>query len=550
MVRHSSEAPSTTPGGQTTLGSSFYPPEYIWNSLSDTQRDSFMSTVSASLVAGDGQRKRPRIDLASLWAHCFSNYIAIWCEFFAAKHSLCISGMVLFHRRICDLARAYKWQECILQMALDHHQMVVDKGDLTVSLGDWEIGKALESSYLRPDNVLPAKTAPTTPTTRSTRSTAAPNNDSVICEKFNSSAGCHWRTCHRRHVCSKCGNDHSMISCNPRRYYSKIVFHIKLYNVWSVSSNTAQWSFVLADPASSRSTATSHLSHLTSALSAAYPMIAARTSRGGQTQFRFSMESISSRKAAPLVALYTDACDSGLGLFFFFTPSRDSARDWLSAAPYLPSTHAAIVDASSACASEAHINTKEVTAILQAFLLHSLHWAHHRVLAFTDMDELLSLTPPAWFSRQPIFVSAGHAKLVWNGLAEGTRKGYRSAQRSYTRSCALNGLQPWPATAPAIYAWLTERLLGAGRSPPVKPDTAMSELSALRAYHVDNGLSDAVFDLHAKHFRRMVDGARRLQPPREKRVRNPIPRTSVITLSGNISHLPAQPLRLSKGPER
>ena len=298
MVRRSPEAPSPTPGGQTAPGSSIYPPEYIWNSLSDTQRDSFMSTVSASLVAADGQRKRPRTDLtteedandgrvpslvlpvlprfpgldraaiiavfehifrpkkdliklrspefkasaldgdsfdlkstssglqfrkvvsikdwgydASLWAHCFSNYVAIWCDFFAAKHPLCISGMVLFHRRVCDLARAYKWQDCILQMALDHHQMVIDKGDLTVSLSDWEIGKALESSYLRPDNVLPAKTAPTTSTTRSTRSSAAPNNDTVVCEKFNSSAGCHWRTCHRRHVCSKCGNDHSVISC-------------------------------------------------------------------------------------------------------------------------------------------------------------------------------------------------------------------------------------------------------------------------------------------------------------------------------------------------
>lgn len=54
MVRHSSAAPSSTPGGQTTLGSSIYPPEYIWNSLSDSQRDAFISTVSASLVAGDG----------------------------------------------------------------------------------------------------------------------------------------------------------------------------------------------------------------------------------------------------------------------------------------------------------------------------------------------------------------------------------------------------------------------------------------------------------------------------------------------------------------
>ncbi len=65
MVRRSSEAPSPMPGGQTVLGSSIYLPEYIWNSLSDTQRDSFMSTVSSSLVAGDGPRKRPRIDLTT-----------------------------------------------------------------------------------------------------------------------------------------------------------------------------------------------------------------------------------------------------------------------------------------------------------------------------------------------------------------------------------------------------------------------------------------------------------------------------------------------------
>ena len=65
MVRRSPEAPSPTPGGQTAPGSSIYPPEYIWNSLSDTQRDSFMSTVSASLVAADGQRKRPRTDLTT-----------------------------------------------------------------------------------------------------------------------------------------------------------------------------------------------------------------------------------------------------------------------------------------------------------------------------------------------------------------------------------------------------------------------------------------------------------------------------------------------------
>ena len=89
-------------------------------------------------------------------------------------------------------------------------------------------------------------------------------------------------------------------------------------------------------------------------------------------------------KSRPLIALYTDACNLGLGLFFFHMSSQDHARDWMSAAPHLPSTHAAIIDASSACGEVAHINTKEVSAILQAFLTYGPIWAHHRVLAFTD----------------------------------------------------------------------------------------------------------------------------------------------------------------------
>ncbi|KAJ5385651.1 hypothetical protein N7509_008192 [Penicillium cosmopolitanum] len=842
MVRHSSEAPSTTPGGQTTLGSSFYPPEYIWNSLSDTQRDSFMSTVSASLVAGDGQRKRPRIDLTteedvddgrvpSLVVPVLPRFpgldraaiIAVFEHTFCPKKDLIklrspefkatapdgesfdlkstsppqgifnqgLGGMVLFYRRICDLARAYKWQECILQMALDHHQMVVDKGDLTVSLGDWGIGKALESSYLRPDNVLPAKTAPTTPSTRSTLLLAAtgehvtdhaavcldifqmlspptswpaprpntslqfkifdsslpplrgsaspfissawetllehyPGDLGTICSgilTFGCRLGCTGQPTDRRtsnhHIeepsifTQKLSDDLSNrrvqvctgpvvvsplglvpkhdggwrrihdLSYPPGRSVNESIpdtasaiqyisiDHIfdlirtsgrgcciikrdikdafrnipvapadrpllafwwdsKIYMecclpfglatapfIFNLFAEGLNWLLTAYLPVASivhylddfitvflllnnakdaagtvisvlgveidTTLLQARMPHdkLTRASSEAASLLRQnrvshkalqrvtpppvalqrprifpphqhslrRLSHDSHEDFAWWTDTIPFfngiyfvEKSRPLVALYTDACDSGLGLFFFYAPSRDSAGDWLSAAPYLPSTHAAIVDASSARASEAHINTKEVTAILQAFLLHSLHWAHHRVLAFTDcavafhglskqalrgpahrqllmlfsiaaaldieiqprwlpssenmladalsLDELLSLAPPAWFSRQPIFVSVGHAKLVWNGLAEGTRKGYRSAQRSYTRSCALNGVQPWPATAPAIYTWLTERLPGAGRSPPVKPDTAMSELSALRAYHVDNGLPE------------------------------------------------------------
>ncbi|KAJ5117535.1 hypothetical protein N7448_011167 [Penicillium atrosanguineum] len=680
MVRRSSEAPSPTPGGQTAPGSSIYPPEYIWNSLYDTQRHSFMSTVSASLAAADGQRKRPRtyltteedandgrvpslvfpvlprfpdldraaviadfehtfrpkkdliklrspefkasaldgesFDLKStssglqfrkvvsikdwgndafLWAHCFSNYIAIWCEFFAAKHPLCISGMVLFHRGVCELARAYIWQDCILRMALDHHQMVIDKGDLTVSLGDWEIGKALESSYLRPDNVLPAKTAPTTSTTRSTRSSAAPNNDTVVCEMFNSSAGCHWRTCHRRHVCSKyrrtpnhrieepsfitqklsddllcrrvqlCTgpvvlsplgfvpkNDGGWrrihdLSYPPGRSINESIPHsasaiqytamddildliltsgrgcyiikidikdafrnipvapadrpllafswdnktymecclpfglttaLFIFNLFAegldclltaylplaLSTVLASFNAVyipLTDAfgvprndlkdaagtvvsvlgveidttivqarmprdklarASSEAASLLQLGRVShkalrcvigflqhcsmvirlgrARLQSLYSDLASfpphqrsvrrlsHDSREDLAWWRDTLPLFNGihffEESRPLVALYTDACDLGLGLFFFYSPSRDSARDWMSAAPYLSSTHAAIVDASSACGDVAQLNITEVSPILQAFLLHSPHWAHHRVLAFTD----------------------------------------------------------------------------------------------------------------------------------------------------------------------
>ena len=56
----------STPGGQTPLesvSSSIYPPEYIWNSLSEDQRASVISNISASFSLGDGSRKRTRVDL-------------------------------------------------------------------------------------------------------------------------------------------------------------------------------------------------------------------------------------------------------------------------------------------------------------------------------------------------------------------------------------------------------------------------------------------------------------------------------------------------------
>jgi hypothetical protein len=63
--------------------------------------------------------------------------------FFGNKHCSALVGMVLFLRRISDLARAYRWQDCILVLALDKHQLIVDRGDLTVSAEDWLIEPSL-----------------------------------------------------------------------------------------------------------------------------------------------------------------------------------------------------------------------------------------------------------------------------------------------------------------------------------------------------------------------------------------------------------------------
>jgi hypothetical protein len=152
---------------------------------------------------------------ASLWAHCFKNYLAIWCSFFANHHHASIVGMLLFLRRITDLARVYKWQDCVLQLALDKHTMVMDKGVLSANADDWLLGPALEGSYLRPDNILAAK--PSTSTTPRPARPTAPNNDSVVCERFNTATGCAWRACVRRHVCSKCGNDHAAVNCKVKK---------------------------------------------------------------------------------------------------------------------------------------------------------------------------------------------------------------------------------------------------------------------------------------------------------------------------------------------
>ncbi|KAG2005332.1 hypothetical protein GB937_008875 [Aspergillus fischeri] len=78
--------------------------------------------------------------------------------------------------------------------------------------------------------------------------------------------------------------------------------------------------------------------------------------------------------------LYTDASTTGQGLFFF--SSKSTSDCWLAHCHQLHPCNAATL--ALAQVAHAHINTIEVDAILQGFLLFSHHWLHHTLIIHTD----------------------------------------------------------------------------------------------------------------------------------------------------------------------
>ncbi|KAJ5894646.1 hypothetical protein N7495_006337 [Penicillium taxi] len=73
--------------------------------------------------------------------------------------------------------------------------------------------------------------------------------------------------------------------------------------------------------------------------------------------------------------------------------------------------------------------------------------------------------------------------------------------------------------------------------------TTPRDLAALRAYHIDNFLDDKIFD--NKHFRRLIDGARRLNPITKVRIRKPISRDTITKLSAILATLLLQPSEMT-----
>jgi hypothetical protein len=134
--------------------------------------------------------------------------------------------------------------------------------------------------------------------------------------------------------------------------------------------------------------------------------------------------------------------------------------------------------------------------------------------------------PPPYFQAESSSPSPEYARLLWNGLDPATRKGYKSAIKSYETLCAFNGDVAWPATETVLGKWITARAFGSstlqnmGR---IQPDTIQVYLAALRSYHTDHAFNSDVFD--SVHIKRLIKGARNVFPPAPKRTRHPITMT-------------------------
>jgi hypothetical protein len=121
----------------------------------------------------------------------------------------------MFMRQILDFTQTYQWSEAVLPLALNSHQYILDKGEL--STDNNLITAPFREKYLRHNLTLPAK-SPTNPSARprQTRFTRSSNNETEVCDKFNTT-GCFWEGCKGRHECTACGlSEHGASSCRKK----------------------------------------------------------------------------------------------------------------------------------------------------------------------------------------------------------------------------------------------------------------------------------------------------------------------------------------------
>ena len=130
-------------------------------------------------------------------------------------------------------------------------------------------------------------------------------------------------------------------------------------------------------------------------------------------------------------------------------------------------------------------------------------------------------SPPAnWLCCEELSNLACH--LLYYGVAPGTRKTYKSYQKSYEEFCYVNGVLPYPATDIILVEWISRRAfgstqLGQGR---LSADSIVQALSAVRSVHVD--LNEDLSAFNTELLKRVVAGIRRVQAKKDTKKAAPL----------------------------
>ncbi|KAF2728402.1 hypothetical protein EJ04DRAFT_449442, partial [Polyplosphaeria fusca] len=160
-------------------------------------------------------------------------------------------------------------------------------------------------------------------------------------------------------------------------------------------------------------------------------------------------------------------------------------------------------------------NAREVRAVELAFNHWASSWAHSTLILYMD-----NTTAQAGFTDGTV---AGEAMdpLRATLLAAAAYDVKLMARRLF---CRFTGQTAWPATTRTLGHWVSGRAFGSSIEcqAQIQSKTIESYLSALRSVCVDRGWDLEPFVL--EHLKRLLTGAHRLFPPREKRKWLPISR--------------------------
>ena len=152
---------------------------------------------------------------AELWSRTFLIYTAIVMAFFGAQFPTLGPKLIFFHNKIIKLAKTYKWQGAVLNLAIEFLERRVSAGITDTSA--WEIDTALIDEYTRGHQLGPAPLANTSSSKpRQSFIDSSTNKAGIICQNFNKHKGCTTLGCKRDHLCETCGGSHPATDCETK----------------------------------------------------------------------------------------------------------------------------------------------------------------------------------------------------------------------------------------------------------------------------------------------------------------------------------------------